>query len=72
MSMQRADEWKRAYFIRITWQDGRTTDHGHSSSPTVTREYGKHNVSRNHRVIKRIEMWDTTGPLQAFWDASWT
>lgn len=57
------------YRVIVTWQNGTRTIVAESPNPTELA--GAPTVSRNPRVIKRIEIHDLTGPLETVWDASW-
>lgn len=62
---------RKPYFIRLTWQNGHVSEVGQSHNPSETREYGYCKISRHPRVVKRVEMFDLTGPLEAIFDADW-
>lgn len=59
-----------AYSLRVTFVncDVRTIEA--SDNPTTARD--AHNrVSRNPKVVRLIQLWDLTGPLELIWSNQW-
>jgi hypothetical protein len=61
---------KGPYSLRAVFADGRTqiVETGHAPMDVRSAES---RVSRNPRVIARIELHDLTGRLETIWAASW-
>lgn len=60
---------RKPYSVVVFWQDGRREVVAESHNPTELS--GAPMVSRNATLIRRIEIHDLTGCLEAIWDASW-
>lgn len=60
----------KSYRILVHWKSGLTTTAASSDDPTLLA--GAPTVSRNPRAIRRIELHDRSGCLEAIWDASWS
>lgn len=58
------------YRLLVHWQDGRTTVQAQGHNPVEVRR-AEAQVSRNPRAIRRIELHDSGGCVDAIWDASW-
>lgn len=58
------------YALVVTYSDGRkeTLERGHD--PLMVREAHKR-VSRNPKAIARVELVDSSGPLETIWAAAW-
>jgi hypothetical protein len=59
-----------AYKLLIKWTDGRVETVAEGNNPSEVRA-AEARVSRNPRVIDRIELHDLTGPLETLWSRSW-
>jgi hypothetical protein len=59
----------KPYSIVVLWQDGRSEIVATSHNPLELANAPM--VSRNPRVINRIELHDLTGCLETVWSAEW-
>lgn len=59
-----------AYWLLVKFVGGREHVQGASDNPTTARAF-ESQVTRNRKVIDRIELHDTDGCLDTIWSRDW-
>jgi hypothetical protein len=61
---------KGPYSLVIVWKHGVESVQANGHNPQLVRA-AESQITRNSRVISRIELRDLTGPLETIWAADW-